>query len=717
MQISIRVRTCALAAVFAGLLATGALSCKGEIRKDEKKVAARSAPTQVPDSGPKEVSTRPAVTAAEVRPFFRLIGEEGVVPRQIEISFSQIVFEPEQVNQAVSDKTVLSLSPEVSGRLSRTGPASLLFEPEKPLPPATRLTASLEKLETKDGVLEPPSTDTWNFAFETPAFRLVRVSPHKVNKVQRTLQAELDLVFSAPVDLGSLRQSSRWLIDGAGVTDVSYQGADRPNVARVKLRPSTTKTEAQVQFVMQDGVQLAGDRSVRAPATEERLLVKLGEALTIFEANRKEGASGHFIEVVCDDRAAGGKNYYRWDSMRHDYIYISDRCVLRPEDVETAVHFDPPVQVSVSATRRGFRLLGDFARGSYRMRIDAGARSEDGGVLGETYETLFTVPERSPSVAFGSKGRYLPADSWGNLPLRHLNVDEIMLSVRHVGAQNVVYWLSGESEQTDDRTSDLVFQKTLRVSGQLDEQKTSWIDLEALIPSPERGVYELTVTAKGKRDTARIALTNLNLIAKRSSAPSPDGWGKHLNVWAIDAHTAAPAPDARIKWITKSGRAVAECTSGGDGGCVLEAGPAGEDKSPPFAIVATKGDDFTFLKFSELEVDLEGSQVQGEPYERAAAYAAALYSDRGVYRPGETAHLVGIVRDKSYVAPPAEMPVELVLTDPRGRVLARRALKTNDAGIVAYDQQFADFADTGAYKLSLEIAKTQIAQYGFNVEE
>ncbi|MEW6775617.1 MAG: MG2 domain-containing protein [Bdellovibrionota bacterium] len=699
------------------VMALGAAAFGGCQRKKDDQTAAGGVVAGVPAGGPTEISTGGPLTAENIRPSFRLIGEEGVSPRQIEISFSQNVFSTSQVTEKALKEAVLSLSPEVEGRLLPSGPASLLFEPEKPFPLQTKFTVSLERLGTRDGVFEPPSKGAWEFKFETPSFRLVRISPYKVSKNQRNLQVELDVVFSGAVDLGSLRRSGKWLIDGAGVSDIIYQGTNQPNVARVKLSPSTARTDAQVQFVMMDGVRFAGDRSVTAPATEENLYVKLGEPVTIYEVNRLEGASGHFVEIICDDRAVGGQNWYRWDPATEKPVYVSDKCVLRPEEAETSIHFDPPIQVSISPGRRGFRLLGDFKRGSYHLRIDAGARSEDGGVLGETRESWLTVPERSPSVAFGSKGRYLPEDSWGNLPIRHLNVDEVTLTAHHIGPENVVFWLSGPTEQADERTADLVLRKTLKVSGALDEEKTSWADLSALLPNPKRGVYELKLEAKGKSDTARIALTNLNLIAKRSSAVSSDEWGKRMNVWAIDAHTAAPVSGVQVKWIVKSGRSVATCSTDGQGGCLLEATSFGEDKSEPFALIATKGEDFTFLKFEELQVDLGDAEVQGDPYERAAAYSAALYSDRGVYRPGEMAHFVGIVRDKAYVAPPEGVPVELVLTDPRGRVLARQPLKTNDAGIVSYDHRFADFADTGAYKLGLEIAKTEVALYDFKVEE
>ena len=109
--------------------------------------------------------------------------------------------------------------------------------------------------------------------------------------------------------------------------------------------------------------------------------------------------------------------------------------------------------------------------------------------------------------------------------------------------------------------------------------------------------------------------------------------------------------------------------------------------------------------------------MQGLPYLAEAAYHAAIWSDRGVYRPGETAHLVSVLRTDDYQAPTAGVPVELELKDPRQKVLTRKVLKSNDAGVVALDQSFADFATTGVYTLELVVAKKKVSSYRFNVEE
>src|SRR5690606_6569608 len=111
------------------------------------------------------------------------------------------------------------------------------------------------------------------------------------------------------------------------------------------------------------------------------------------------------------------------------------------------------------------------------------------------------------------------------------------------------------------------------------------------------------------------------------------------------------------------------------------------------------------------------ARVAGEPYAGERRYRAAIYSDRGVYRPGETAHLVAIVRDPQHVAPQAGMPVQVKLVDPRGKTIRQHSLAVNAAGVVTLDPSFAAFAPTGRYEAQVEVAGEPAGSYSFRVEE
>src|SRR5207237_10391698 len=138
-----------------------------------------------------------------------------------------------------------------------------------------------------------------------------------------------------------------------------------------------------------------------------------------------------------------------------------------------------------------------------------------------------------------------------------------------------------------------------------------------------------------------LLFTDINLVAKSESGT------QKVWAWALDMGSLAPLSGVTVKSLVKSGRAVATCTTDRHGGCVLD-GPAkgAPDPAQPFALVAAGGDDVTYLRYADLKTEIAEEEVGGAPFDDPSPYRAAVYSDRGVYRPGETAHLAAIVRDR-----------------------------------------------------------------------
>src|SRR6185436_17918587 len=96
-------------------------------------------------------------------------------------------------------------------------------------------------------------------------------------------------------------------------------------------------------------------------------------------------------------------------------------CQLDDATAAQFIHFKPAVKVSVAPSERGFRIFGDFHKGQYKLRLDAGLRATDGAILPAAFETSVTFPERKPKLSFATSGRYLPRSAWKNLAVQHLN--------------------------------------------------------------------------------------------------------------------------------------------------------------------------------------------------------------------------------------------------------------------------------------------------------
>jgi len=712
--------------LLAALLVSALSGCK----KDEPQGSQPPSPTTspgastpgAPSSGAPTAGTppaqRPTPPANALAPSIHEIGAEGMVPREVVLEFPRSVI-PE--GGQVRKGTVFTVSPNVPGSLSYRGASTLVFQTRGgAFAFKTPYTVTLESLELGDGtVVKPATPGAWSHTFTTPAFSFLRLSPRQVDVAKGKVEA--DLVFSGPVDVASMRRFISFSVDGKTVSDVKLRSQPSdPYSVTASLGGSSLRPGAEVRFTLKAGLAPTGAKTDAAPAGEGSFTLHVGKRLDITNAYVQEGSTGHYIEVRC--RELGGDAAPSAEEGEEDYDYYygnrTERCSLDEDSAADTVHFNPPVKFSVSPSRWGFRILGDFKRGSYSMRIDAGAVSATGGALLSTYEKSFSVSARSPQLSFGTTGRYLPRAAWRNLPLNHLNLDEVELVVRNVPQENFLFWMSDDNrEAADERTSNVLVKKTLPVQGPQDTLATTWLDVGSLVPATTRGLVEITATGDSKSASSRILLTDLSLVAKRGAAPLGSDAKEEVFVWALGMENTEPQSGVEVSLVRKSGQAVARCTTSGATGCKLTVPAPGVDTAEPFALLARKGEEFTYLKYSELKTEIANSDVQGEPYRSDVPYRASLYSDRGVYRPGDTAHVVAVLRARDDNAPPAGVPVELRVVDPRERDLRKVTVKTNEAGLVSLDVPFEAYQDTGAYRVVLSVADKQVATYGLNVEE
>ncbi|HUP24477.1 MAG TPA: MG2 domain-containing protein [Thermoanaerobaculia bacterium] len=695
-----------------------------------------------PIAGTEEGSPYGPLTAESLQPVLQPVRHPDGFVSRLQVVFARPVVPEARVGDLAGGGTVLRLVPEVPGELRFTDVSTLTFEPAEPFEPSTEYRVALESFVVGERTLQAPE-GAWTTTFSTPALAFDRLALQSFDPESR--RAEVDVVFSAPVDPRAVRRASAFRVVGAqgedrGVPVVRPVESGSPNAVRFRLEGVEMRPGRTVRLELRAREQ--GDTALAAAvASPVQAMVELGEGpqLSIKSAHIGETASGFFIEVICDDSAVPGQRWY-WDRRRQTSYQLSPRCELAEADLRRAVRVEPAMALQVAPGEAGFKLLGDLRRGSVALRIDAGARSSAGGTLREAFAAELVVPARSPQVRFQVSGRYLPRAAWSSVPVRHLNVKQAQLTVRHVPPENLVFWMSAEQgERTDERTSNLVAQSTLPLPGGLDEEVTSYLDLRSQVPADTKGLLEVRLVAGNVTSSVRVVLTDLVLVAKRTgtgartAAPEPargrraggggDGddevegpWGEGVVAWALDAHSLEPVRVVEIKLVRPSGQALDTCRTDGSGGCGLTA-TRGIDPTPPLALVAMRGADVTYLRFRDLEAEVQEERVAGAPYREPGAYRAALYTERGVYRPGEVAHLAAIVRDERQVAPPEGMPAVLHVLDPRGKTVQRHNLRTNSAGFVAADLALQDFAMTGRWQARLEVAERAIATHRFQVEE
>src|SRR5262249_20717364 len=128
----------------------------------------------------------------------------------------------------------------------------------------------------------------------------------------------------------------------------------------------------------------------------------------------------------------------------------------------------------------------------------------------------------------------------------------------------------------------------------------------------------------------------------------------------------------------------------------------------PLMIVVQKDSDFSFLPLLAQGRGLDLSRFDTGGAENANSrqqLSTYLFSDRGIYRPGETTHLGLITRTADWQSSLAGLPIEVDITDPRGTTVSTTPLKLSAAGFdeVAFTTQTA--ATTGTYQAEAFLIK------------
>lgn len=103
--------------------------------------------------------------------------------------------------------------------------------------------------------------------------------------------------------------------------------------------------------------------------------------------------------------------------------------------------------------------------------------------------------------------------------------------------------------------------------------------------------------------------------------------------------------DAKIQLVSKGNRVLAEKRTDANGVAVFDRSlTAGVASNALVAVMAETDTDFSFLRFGPERLDLSrlnvGSDGDDEPYE------AVLYTDRGIYQPGETVNVLPLLRQR-----------------------------------------------------------------------
>jgi alpha-2-macroglobulin len=375
----------------------------------------------------------------------------------------------------------------------------------------------------------------------------------------------------------------------------------------------------------------------------------------------------------------------------------------------------------------------------YNVEVLSGFPAMSGEHMHEKFATRIVIPDRKPQIRFSGTGYVLPEQDTSGLPVTTVNVDKVKLRLLRVNERNLVPSIDAErltmsfsSYEVDEiinRTGSLVWEGEMAVSGERNRAVTTAIPLKDMLREKGPGIY-LAVAERSdlRQEEYAEPATNWVLVSNLGLATY-----KGIDGLAVDVRSLAdgkPFPGIAVRLYARNNGELAEATSDAGGIARIPGGSLrGRGGDEPFVVTAHGPDnDFNFLEIGRAAFDLSDRGVSGRS--QPGPVDAFLYTDRGIYRPGETVELVALVRDDKAEAI-SGLPIAVRLLRPDGIEVEHRVLSPSSLGnpptnppgdrLGAYHQSFALPRDarTGAWQLELRLdpKAPPIGRAEFRVED
>jgi hypothetical protein len=388
------------------------------------------------------------------------------------------------------------------------------------------------------------------------------------------------------------------------------------------------------------------------------------------------------------------------------------------------------------------------------VTLARGLPASTGETLQVNADVAFQAGAKPVYVGFAGGGVILPREDADGVGLETVNVSRLHLEVWRVADRNLVRKQIGAPDPTPEGGYEWdggangvgsdgrkLWEGDMAVRGANDQRTTTVFPLGAVLKTLEPGAYVVTAKdasgAKGDAKRDGLAEGESPARARRwiiftdMALQAYDG-SDALDVTVLSLKTARAMGGVRVALVGKDGGELASVTSDGSGRAHFSrALLAGENGAASARVMAygPRGD-FTVMDLERAPIDLSKQDVAGRiipgggprtgkaALDPSIAIDGFLYADRGIYRPGETVHLVAMLRDR-LARSVKDRRGFVVIRRPSGLEFSRFHFAASPSGVVTQDPVLPAAAPRGLWRASLEMegSDSPSGEVTFQVED
>lgn len=633
------------------------------------------------------------------------------------------------LDETVDAASLFRISPAVPGKAEWRDPVTLRFTPDAPLRPGATYTVTISPaFAAMDGSRLPRP---FRFSFRVERARVLTGDPVGPHQQPRFLEPDpvFHILLSSAADEDELAAMGRVELS----PDCAGAGSSIP-LRGLRARPLGREDPEWFRFF-----GATGNDSTR----DLRRVAELAPARPL-----PAGCAGELVLPMGLDTA--GTQPLRWafrtygpfrvvragcpehGSCHDGPAEIVFSTPVKGSDVQRLVRLDParPLRVRDTAgTSDRWRLEGRLTpRRAYTLHVDPSLTDEFGQRLEGASSFAFTTPGVPPSVVFPHGKMIVEREGFRTLAVQHVNVDTLEVLSAAVPDSLEGRFLSrrwGGWNETWQRLAPTAQRQRIPVRNEQDRSSVTGVRLPVADArrSPHGTLLAVRVGGRGvdtvPEGSSPIALVQVTDLAVHARLGVDQG-----AVWVTGVKDGRPRGGVEVALHDAEGRVRATARTNRDGLALLSGfrppapvrnadGEVCEECgwNPPEGYVsARRGADRAVVGINEYDPDLSPYQfgIYSAWGEERAPAAGAVFTERGIYRPGEPVHAKAIVRRGPLGA--LEVPgrgdsLRWAFTDREGKVLRETTVALSRFGTAEQTLRLPAGAPLGQYSVSIELRR------------
>lgn len=413
-----------------------------------------------------------------------------------------------------------------------------------------------------------------------------------------------------------------------------------------------------------------------------------------------------------------------------------------------------------NSENHGFKFAGEPGR-TILVRVKKGLRSAGGYQLGVQRDELFRIKRSAPELSIMSKGSLLALSGEKKLPLLVRDLPGVKVEIGRLlpqQLQHLVTQSGGDMTKpefyygiTPDSLTER-YEKKIPLnlkSGKTHYESVNFAEYLKADNTDRRGVFILSVQGfdpADKNSEGEEALDRPRYSEYEGEGEGYEGDGENLDA---DAEKVDPSTmrDRRLVIVTDMGIITKQALDGSrevfvqsihDGSAVSGAtvevwgrngsvllshvtDASGRASLPSLAgfvrekqavvLIVKKAGDLSFLPLNRQDRNLDlsrfdvgGLHSSGLPNQMTAY----VFSDRGMYRPGDTMNIGIVAKSSGWTQKLTDLPVEAEVIDARGLVVRRQKMKLGAGGVAEFAHTTQESSPTGNYTINLNLARESV---------